>query len=255
MVEFLRRASGFFRALDAKAATSLAVSAALLLFVVFMLAYGQAWLRLDREGELSRMLMSAANSPWALVGVISIYSLLALTGFPQILMITGTIIVFGSGKGMAYAWIATMVSATLTFGIGHFLGGRWLRRFGGARVQRIIDFLSRNGVLASALIRLVPSAPFVVVNAAAGAAHIPMWKYWLGTGVGIVPKILFVVALAAAAPSAAELKDGVSGMVEFFTSREPRDMAVIAAIIAAWLGFLLLVRVFYRRFRAGQGAH
>ena len=254
MVEFLRRLAGFFKALDAKAATSLAISLILLLFVVFMLAFGQAWLNLDREDQLSRMLLGAAQSPWAIVGVISIYSLLALAGFPQILMITGTIIVFGPVKGMTYAWIATMVSATLTFGIGHFLGGRWVRRFGGPRVRQVSDFLARNGVLATALIRVVPSAPFVVVNAAAGAAHIPLWKYWAGTGIGIIPKILLVVALAAAAPDSGELKEGVSGILAFYTSREPHDIAVIAGIVAVWLGFLLLMGAAYRRMRAAEAA-
>ena len=51
MVEFLRRLWRFLTAMDAKAITSLAVSVILLIFVVFMLAYGQQWLNLDREGQ------------------------------------------------------------------------------------------------------------------------------------------------------------------------------------------------------------
>lgn len=255
MVEFLRRLSTFLTSMDAKAVTSVAVSVLLLSFVIFMLLFGQAWLNLDDDGrlnQLNRLLMAASQSPYAVIGVISIFSLLALTGFPQILLITATVIVFGPRNGAFYAWFATMASATLTFGLGHFLGGRWVRRMGGDRVQRTINFLHHHGVLASGLIRVVPSAPFIVVNAAAGTAHIPLWKFWIGTGIGIIPKISFVAILAAYFPDTKSLSEGVDGIVAFFTSREPRDILMIAAIILGWLGFLLLVRFIYRRLRAQE---
>lgn len=254
MVEFLRRLGRFLNTMDAKAITSLSVSVVLLVFVILMFLYGQKWLHLNEDGALMEVLARAAQSPWAIFGVVSVYSLLALTGFPQILLFTATVIVFGAYVGAVYSWIATMASATLTFGIGHFLGGRWIRRIGGERMQRTINFLSHRGILASALIRVIPSGPFIVVNATAGAAHIPLWKFWVGTGVGIVPKILLVALLGVLAPSADVLKEGMAGVVEFFTSREPRDLALIAAIIAAWLGFLLFIRHLYRRLRSRERA-
>ena len=57
------------------------------------------------------------------------------------------------------------------------------------------------------------------------------------------------------APSVEVLKDGVTGVVAFFTSREPRDLALIALIIAVWLGFLLFVRWIYRRMRRRESAY
>ncbi len=245
--------------MDAKAATSLAVSFILLAFVVFMLLFGQGWMNLNVEdggiSQVNRIIAGAAESPYALVGVVSIFSLLALTGFPQILLITATVIVFGPLYGAIYAWSATMASATLTFGLGHFLGGRWVRGLAGDRVQRTVNFLHNHGIVASGLIRVVPSAPFIVVNAAAGTAHIPLWKYWFGTGLGIIPKIGVVAVLAAYFPDTQTLSEGIDGVVDFFMSREPLDLAIIAGVIAAWLGFLLLVRVIYRRMRAREQAY
>ena len=258
MVEFLRRLTSFLNTMDAKAATSLAVSVILLGFVIFMLLFGQGWLNLDEGGgldQINRMIAAAAESPYAIVGVVSIFSLLAMTGFPQILLITATVIVFGPVEGALFAWIATMASATLTFGLGHFLGGRWVSRLAGDRVQRTINFLHHRGALASGLIRVVPSAPFIVVNSAAGAAHIPLWKYWLGTGLGIIPKISVVAFLGVFFPDAQTLSEGVDGVVDFFTSRRPQDIALIAGVIALWLGFLLLVRFIYRRLRARESAY
>lgn len=255
MVEFLRRLGRFLNSMDAKAMTSVAVSVFLLVFVVLMLVFGQRWLQLGDDAALMEALARAANSPWALLGVISVFSLLALTGFPQILLFTMTVIVFGAKMGAIYSWIATMASATLTFGIGHFLGGRWVRRISGERVQRTINFLSHRGIIASGLIRVIPSAPFIVVNATAGAAHIPLWKFWVGTGIGIIPKILLVAFLGAMAPNADVFKDGVTGLVDFFTSREPRDLAIVAGIIVAWFGLLLLARFAYRRLRRSESAY
>jgi uncharacterized membrane protein YdjX (TVP38/TMEM64 family) len=249
MFAFVRGLARFLNNMDAKAMTSLGVSITLLVFVVLMFAYGQSWLSLEEDGKLTEMMAKAAGHPMALVGVISVYVLLALTGFPQILLFAATVITFGPQTGSLYAWLATMASATFTFGLGHALGGSWIRRFGGERVNATIGFLGHHGILACGLVRVVPSAPFIVVNAAAGAAHIPLWKFWAGTGIGIVPKIALVAIIGAVSPSQAVLKQGVSGIVEFFTSREPRDLAIMALIIPAWLGLLLATRWFYMRLR------
>ena len=255
MVEFLRRLARFLSSMDAKAITSLAVSIILLFFVVVMLAFGQQWFNLEQDGQLRKLIMAAAESPWAVVGVVSIFVFLALTGFPQVGLITVTVIVFGPKNGAIYSWIATMASATLTFGLGHFLGGRWVRRFGGDRVQRTIDFIGSHGILASGLVRVVPSAPFIVVNAAAGAAHIPMWKYWAGTGIGIIPKIALIAVLSAFFPDPNALQGQMDNVVEFFMSRDPGDLGLIALIIAGWLGFLVLMRWLYRRLRKRENVY
>ena len=254
MFAFVRQAARFLNNMDARAMTSLAVSIILLIFVILMFAYGQTWLNVDdvsleNDSKLTELMSKAANHPWALLGVISVYSLLALTGFPQILLFAATVLTFGPQTGALYSWIATMASATLTFFFGHMLGGRWVRRFGGERVNASIDFLSRHGIVASGLVRLVPSAPFIIVNAAAGAAHIPLWKFWVGTGVGITPKIILVAVIGAFSPDQAVLKQGVSGLVDFFTSRDPKDLAIMALIIPAWLGLLLATRWIYLRMR------
>lgn len=253
MFAFVRRLARFLNNMDAKAMTSLGVSITLLVFVVLMFVYGQSWLSLEENGEhtdkLTEMMTKAANHPMALIGVISVYVLLALTGFPQIWLFAATIIAFGPQTGSLYSWVATMASATFTFGLGHALGGTWIRRFGGERVNASIGFLDKHGILACGLVRVVPSAPFIIVNAAAGAAHIPLWKFWAGTGIGIVPKIALVAVIGVVSPSQAVLKQGVSGIVDFFTSREPRDLAIMALIIPAWLGLLLATRWFYVRMR------
>lgn len=245
----LQNLGRFLITMDAKAATSLFVSVVLLVFVLLMFFFGQRWLHLENEGRLTQILFEASQSAWAAPIVVSVFVMLALTGFPQILLITATVMTFGGRDGAFYSWLATMISATFTFGLGHWFGGGFVSRFGGERTRATIDFIGRHGILASGLIRVVPSAPFIVVNAAAGAAHIPLWKYWTGTSIGIVPKILFVVALGSFTAKGRTLSEDVDGILDFFTRRDPQDLALLAAVIVGWLAFLLFVRWIYERMR------
>jgi uncharacterized membrane protein YdjX (TVP38/TMEM64 family) len=243
----------FLTSMDAKAAVSLIASTVLFFFILFMFFFGQKWLNLEDQEQLKQLLFAASQSDWAAPIVVSIFVVLALTGFPQFLLIAATVFTFGARDGAFYSWLATMISATFTFGLGHWFGGQFVKRFGGERAQTVIDFIGRHGIVASGLIRVVPSGPFIVVNAAAGAAHIPLWKYWAGTSVGILPKILIVAALGALAPDQHTLSQGIEGIYEFFTSREPKELAILTALIFVWLGFLLLVRWIYYAMRRRDG--
>jgi uncharacterized membrane protein YdjX (TVP38/TMEM64 family) len=82
-----------------------------------------------------------------------------------------------------------MVSSVVGFGIGRLAGSRTLDAFSGESLKRFMDLVGRNGFLASLIVRLVPSAPFIVVNMAAGVTPMRLRDFVAGTGLGIVPKI------------------------------------------------------------------
>lgn len=234
-----RRVAAFVNNMDGKAWISLLVSITLLGFVFLMLLYGEQWLGLS-ETKVQELMARIADSPFAIVGVISVFALLALTGFPQTFLIAGTVAVFGPQTGAIYSWVATMCSATLTFMLGSVFGGSFAGRLSAGRAVRMIGTIQRHGVLSTMMIRWIPSAPFIVINAIAGAARIPIWKYWVGTGIGIVPKIVFIAAFTG---QAAQLADFLKN------SRDPKDLVVIGLILVGWLAFLLFVRWLYMKLR------
>ncbi len=250
-MKFWPSISRFLTSMDAKAGTSLLVSVALLLFLVFLFVFGESSALLAEGGAVRVFLADLAGSPWAVFAVMAAFALLALIGAPQFVLIGVTVSIFGPRDGAIYAWAATMASATLTFAIGHFLGAGWLERMG-ERVTMLVAFLGRHGILASALIRVVPSAPFIVVNAAAGAARIPLWKYWAGSGVGIVPKIALVAALGAVAsadgPGGAAPGEGA--ISAFLAHWGWKDLVLLLVIIGLWLVFIMFVRRLYLRLRS-----
>lgn len=240
MVGLFRVLGRFVNNMDAKAFTSLMVMVALLGFVAVMLVFGTEWLGLNEEA-VNNVMFRVSESPFALLGVIAVYCVLALTGFPQTLLIAGTVAVFGAEAGAFNSWIATMCSATLTFVLGHASGGAFVRRLSAGRASSMIEVVRRHGLLASMIVRVTPSAPFIVINAICGAAHISIFKFWMGTGIGIIPKILIVALFT----------QQVDDLVKFFQSRDASHLMWIALIIAGWLFFLVAMRAVYMRLRRG----
>lgn len=123
--------------------------------------------------------------------------LLALAGFvlgglivlPVTLLIVVTALAFGAWEGFLYSVAGVFASATLLYGLGHVLGRDTVRRFAGARINRLSRRLARRGVLTMAIVRLIPVAPFTVVNLVAGASHIRFRDFLAGTAIGMVPGI------------------------------------------------------------------
>jgi uncharacterized membrane protein YdjX (TVP38/TMEM64 family) len=122
---------------------------------------------------------------------VACFAALAFLGAPQFVLIAAAVAAFGPWRGLAYSWVGTMVSALIGFGLGRAWGARLLAPagVGAGTVGRFMTLVARNGVLASLVIRLVPFAPFVVVNMAAGVTAIRLADFALGTAIGILPKI------------------------------------------------------------------
>ncbi len=199
------------------------------------LAHLQDLIGMSLDGEaLAGALGHLRGVPHAGLMVMLVFCLLALAGAPQFLLIFATVLVFGSLLGGVYSWLATMVSAVLGYALGYLLGAEALARWGGERVNRARAAVARRGVMWSALIRLVPSGPFVLVNVLAGAAHVRARDFVLGTALGIVPKIGLIALITA-------------GVLDFIEVRDARSMTMILGGLAAWIGLGLYFRERLRR--------
>ena len=78
-----------------------------------------------------------------------------------------------------YATVGALSSAIVTYAVGALLGRETLRGVIGPRLRRVQRKIVNGGVLAIAAIRMVPLAPFTVVNLVAGASEVrlaPMWR-------------------------------------------------------------------------------
>lgn len=229
----MRRLFAFLSNMDARALRMLAVSFVLFGGVGVVFVFGAQLLGVDSEQTLEGWL-AAARGPWSLPVAVAAFAALAFVGTPQIVLIAAAVVAFGPLTGGAYSWIGTMVSALVGFYLGRAAGARVLERFSGDGVRRFMRLVGENGFLASLVVRLVPSAPFIVVNMAAGVTPMRARDFVAGTGVGIVPKI---VLTAFAGASILQLMRGEIGRHGF----------AIAAVGALWLAIGWFARRWLQR--------
>lgn len=203
----MRRILDFVMNMDARAWRAVLVSFLLFGGVGVVFLFGAQVLGFNGETTVEHW-MGAAQGPWALPVAVAAFALLAFVGVPQFVLIAAAVVAFGPLTGMVYSWVGTVVSALIGFGVGRVFGGKMLRDLGGQSVNRFVDLIGRNGFMASMIVRLVPSAPFVVINVAAGVTPMRLSAFTLGTALGIIPKIVLTAYAGNAAFQASQGKGG-----------------------------------------------
>jgi uncharacterized membrane protein YdjX (TVP38/TMEM64 family) len=226
------RLTQFLTNMDAKAWRALAVSFVLFGGVGCVFLLGAPALGLTGPAGVERWL-TLAKGPWALPIAVAAFALLAFLGAPQVVLIAAAAVVFGPWTGSLYSWIGTFVSALIGFELGRLFGGGLIRDLKSPGVDRFMALIGKNGFMASLIIRLVPAAPFIVVNMAAGTARVRRADYALGTAIGILPKILLTAF--AGGTMTAVLNGG--GLVQ---------IGLLAVAIVIWVGAALLARRWLR---------
>jgi phosphatidylserine/phosphatidylglycerophosphate/cardiolipin synthase-like enzyme/uncharacterized membrane protein YdjX (TVP38/TMEM64 family) len=174
----------------------LLAAAGILLTLALFLGLAAAWRvtpLADPDALTSTMM--ALQGPLAALAVILIFVALGLVMFPVMVLIAVTAAVFGVWPGVLYAGLGALASAMVTYGIGRWLGPHGLRQFFGPRLNLITRSFARKGIPTVTLVRLVPIAPFSIVNLAAGAICIPALDYILGTALGLLPGLTIMSVL------------------------------------------------------------
>jgi len=215
--------------MDEKRLRTLWISLVLLLLtgVILMLSHTELGKALIAQAEA--FLGQWRDTPFGLIIVIVLFCLAAFVGAPQFVLIALTVVIFGPWQGFWYAWLATLVSASVTYGLGRTLGPRL---FALLKLEDS-DILPRSWqgrtFTASLIIRNVPSAPFMIVNMAFGLAKAPFRSFIMGCAFGIVPKTALVASLGSS--SQALMKgEGIANAL------------MVLAGSVAWLCLVLFVR-------------
>ena len=91
--------------------------------------------------------------------------------------------------------------------MGRWLGRDVVRKLAGEKINRLSRKLARRGWLAVAVIRVIPIAPFTIVNLVAGSTHISTRSFLIGTAVGMGPGILAIMLFEGAVEHAIRTPD------------------------------------------------
>jgi phospholipase D1/2 len=173
--------------------------------------------------EIADLLNDTAVHPWASIFVVGIFVLAGLVAFPVIILIAATAAAFGPWLGFAYALAGVLASALVSYAIGARFGQETLRGLLGPRLERIRRQIERRGVLAVATVRVVPVAPFTVINLVAGASSIRLVDYIIGTLLGMLPGLIVISALG-------------YQILRMLSDPSLTELALLALAILVWIG-------------------
>jgi len=124
------------------------------------------------------------------VAAILVFALALVCVVPLSLLTVVAIVAFGPLHGFVYAMLGAQLAALGSYGLGAALGRDILRTLAGVRINRLSEKLGERGLWAVVAVRVVPVAPFAVVNLVAGASHIRLPDLLLGTVIGMLPGTL-----------------------------------------------------------------
>ena len=175
---------------------------------------------------------SFARAWWAPLVVVLAYTPACVLMFPRPVITLAAVVAFGPWLGFAYAMTGILLSAVAGFVAGQHVGRDTLRRISGRKLNRLSRALRRRGILAVTAVRLVPLAPFVIESLVAGAIHIRLWHFVLGTLFGMLPGVLAATVFGDQLETA--LRDPtrinywvVAGVVALF--------AAVTVVVRRWL--------------------
>lgn len=181
---------------------------------------------------LAAMTRAIVNSPWAPLLVLAVYVVAGLLVIPITVLVIVTCVFFGPLPGAFYALAGALASAAATYWAGRALGRHTVRRLAGVRLNYITRKLARRGMMAVAMLRVLPIAPYSIVNAVAGASRLAMRDFLAGTAIGLAP----VVALAATFVDRLSAALNDPGPVNYATLAADVTLIVIAALFV-WQRF------------------
>lgn len=212
--------------------------------VVAAFAVGALWAFTPLRSLLDPAAMGHAmsplrDSPWGPLAALAIFVVAGFVCFPVTLLIVQCAWLFGPWLGLACSTAGVVASAATTWAIGRAMGRGRVRRFAGPRLGWLVERLRRRGVLAVALVRAFPVAPFSVVNLLAGAAHVGLRTFVIGTLLGMAPGIVALTGFGSSLAVALERRS-TAGLV--------LAVAALAVLVAAGALFRRWLR---RRDRSG----
>lgn len=126
---------------------------------------------------------------------------LAIVGFaiavsaavPLTFLTLVVLLAFDSWTGFGVALVGALIGACLSYGLGAVLGRQAVQQLTGTRLNTLSARLAKHGLLAVIAVRMVPVAPFAVVNMVAGSSHIKLSQLLLGTAIGMTPGTLLMM--------------------------------------------------------------
>ena len=110
----------------------------------------------------------------------------------------------------------------------------------GPRLDRIRRRIVDRGILAIAILRIIPLAPFGIINLAAGAIGVPLQQFVLGTILGMAPGLLVMSLLG-------------HQVVQIVSQPTVLGVASLVLAVVLWIAVSIAVQLLVSRYQ-GRGS-
>jgi uncharacterized membrane protein YdjX (TVP38/TMEM64 family) len=147
------------------------------------------WLNPQGLSELGRQLL---GSPLGALAVMGGYIVAVCLAVPVAVLVSVGSLVFGPWPGMGYAMAGMLAGALFSYGAGRLAGATLVDKAAGGRLTLLSQHLGRRGLWTVVLVRVLPVAPFLVVNVAAGALGLRLRDFVLGSFIGLLPATILI---------------------------------------------------------------
>jgi len=133
---------------------------------------------------------------WGPLLILALTLVHAVVFYPAEIVDAAAGFAFGFWPALALMMVGWLLSGLICFAIGHSVARPLLDRWLGAeRFERTEAMIERGGATLLLAIRLIPIVPFSLSSYAAGAAHVPLWRFVWTTAVGYLPITAITVYL------------------------------------------------------------
>jgi phosphatidylserine/phosphatidylglycerophosphate/cardiolipin synthase-like enzyme/uncharacterized membrane protein YdjX (TVP38/TMEM64 family) len=171
------------------------VAAFSLLSAMGILAATWRWTSLGEHIHVAAVLDTLQTMGRGSMGFLWLLACYIVGGFlviPIVLLIVVTVVAVGPLLGAPSAMAGSLLSALILFSLGRTLGRYRVQRFIGHRVAHLSRRLAERGLWGIFLVRVLPIAPFSMVNLVAGVTPLSLRNFMLGTVLGMAPGILII---------------------------------------------------------------
>ena len=180
------------------------------------------------------VLKSVRGEPWAVVVVVLVFVLAGVIVFPLNVLILTTAAVFGPWLGILYGGAGAWRAARDLTSSARWLGREALDRMMGAALAARLEGVRKRGLLAVVTFRLLPIAPFTLVNIAAGASGIRFVDFLVGTLIGMLPGLALMSVMG-------------DRIVRILAEPSAGDIAILVVCVAALIGLAVAAQALLSR--------
>ncbi len=184
--------------------------------------------------QLAETAGALRHSAWGVPVALASFVLASLAAVPVTLLILVTTLVFDPLLGGVLALGGSVLAAIAAYGVGHYSGAKAAQERLGGRLGDLRERLTQRGIFTVVVLRIIPVAPFTVLNLIAGAMQVRFRDYVIGTLIGMAPAVIAMAVFS-------------EGLLQLLGRADMRSLALVVAGVVLGGGLLWLGRHLLRK--------